>query len=99
MGKPKGERQPWEGYSIESLWNGIRQTEINIKALEDTVRIEREKIANYKWMIDKLEEKKQKEIEAKAFQKAVNQSIKEQNAAHKARYPNSIHKEIEEDGD
>ena len=102
MGKPKKERKEWEGYSVESLHNGIRSAEINIITFEDAIERERQTIASYKWMIDKIEEKKEKAIVAKVLQDQVNKDIKRQNEEHKAKYPNlTSHelKEEQEDGD
>jgi len=97
-----GKKKEWEGYSVESLYNGIQQAKVNVKAFEDAINRERETMANYKWMIDKIEEKKATAIAAKAMQDAVNKDIKRQNEEHKARYPNLKSVELEEeqeDGD
>lgn len=79
MGKPKEERKPWEGYSVESLYNGIQSCRVNIKTFEDAIERERKTIANYKWMIDKLEEKKENAIAAEAGRIAIQADIKRQN--------------------
>jgi hypothetical protein len=79
MGKPKEERKPWEGYSVDSLRDGIKACEVNIVTFQDAIKRERETIANYKWMIDKLAEKKEQAIEAYATGKAIQADIKRQN--------------------
>ncbi len=81
-------KEPWEGYSIESLHNGIRSCEVNIVTFKDAIDKELETMTRYRWMIDKIKQKQKLAIEAKITQTAVNASIAKQNAEHKARYPN-----------
>ncbi len=85
MGKPKEERKPWEGYSVESLHNAIQSCRINIKTFEDAIERERQTMANYRWMIDKIEEKREREIAAKAMGKVIDADIARQNAEFTAK--------------
>jgi len=79
MGKPKEKRKPWEGYSVESLHRAIRSCEVNIVTFQDAIEKERQTMASYRWMIEKIEEKKEKAIEAKVMGDAVAADIKRQN--------------------
>ncbi len=85
MGKPKEERKPWEGYSVESLHNGIQSCKVNIKTFEDAIGKERETIANYKWMIERIEEKKATAIAADAMGQVIEADIARQNAEFTAK--------------
>lgn len=81
MAKPNGLRKEWEGYSVESLHNGIRASEVNVTALKDAISRELKMQTEYRWMIDAIERKKEEAIVAKTMQEQVNKSIKEQNEA------------------
>lgn len=80
-------KKEWEGYSVESLYNGIRACEVNIVTFEDAIKKERQTMTEYRWMIDQIERKKNEAIEASIAQAEVNASIAKQNAAHEAKYP------------
>lgn len=54
-------KKKWEGYSIEALENGIRSCDVNIKTFEDAIKRERQTQTEYRWMIDKIKEKKHRE--------------------------------------
>lgn len=81
------DKKQWEGYSVESLHNGIRSCEVNIVTFEDAIKKERKTMTEYRWMIDQIERKKSEAIEASIVQAEVNASIALQNAAHEAKYP------------
>lgn len=59
-----GDKKKWEGYSVESLHNGIRSCEVNIKTFEDAIKKERQTMVEYRWMIEKIEKKKEEAIAA-----------------------------------
>jgi len=82
------EKKKWEGYSVESLYNGIRSCEVNIRTFEDAIKKERATMVEYRWMISKIEEKRETARKAEAAQDFVNKDIQRQNAEHVARFPN-----------
>jgi hypothetical protein len=53
-------------YSIDGLMHGIERCKINIETLKQAIKNEQQTIADYKMMIDKLEQVEREQDEAEA---------------------------------
>ena len=95
-------KKEWGGYSIESLYRGIRSCEVNIATFEDAKKKELQTITEYRWMIDKLKQKEAEYIKANAMKEIIDADIAKQNAEFladaKAKGYKEVIKEEKEDG-